>query len=312
MQAMSVLVIVFIIVSGCCSPSGSMPQQTGSVPVSRPGQMSQQQSNSTADREQLNRRSVSIDGVNLSILEAGTGAPVIFVHGVVTTSNIFTKHLDAFSPDYRGLAVDLRGYGDSGKRPAGFTIDQFAKDLIKLADQLSIEKPIWVGVSMGGMILQRLTLDYPDRVRALVLVSTTDGAMILDKNIETIGAPRDYQKVSQTIIAESFPPGTDSSLYQPLTDRIPTWNATVLREALGSMSRFNVRGQLSQIHVPTLIMVGAKDDVATTAIAKGIHEQIPDSRLAEFQTGHFIMAEDPEAFQTVLGQFLKELKTTRS
>ncbi|HJU06270.1 MAG TPA: alpha/beta hydrolase [Nitrospiraceae bacterium] len=254
------------------------------------------------------RRTVSVDGVNLSILEAGTGNPVIFVHGVVTTSNIFPDYLDAFSPDYRGIAVDLRGYGNSQKPTSGFTIDRFAKDLIKLVDQLGIENSVWVGVSMGGMILQRLALDYPDRVRALVLVSTTDGAMILDKDIETIGAPRNYHKVSQAIIAESFPPGTDSTLYQPLIDRIPTWNATVLREALGSMSRFNVHGQLSQIQVPTLIMVGAKDDVATVAIAKGIHEQIPDSRLAEFQTGHFIMTEDPEAFRTVLGQFLKKLK----
>jgi 3-oxoadipate enol-lactonase len=59
-------------------------------------------------------------------------------------------------------------------------------------------------------------------------------------------------------------------------------------------------------------MVGAKNDVATTAIAKGIHEQIPDSRLAEFHTGHFIMAEDPDAFQAVLGEFLNKVKAERS
>src|SRR5690349_22087088 len=61
----------------------------------------------------ITRRSVPIDGVTLSILEAGTGDPVIFVHGVVTTSNIFPSYLTAYSPDYRGIAVDLRGYGDS-------------------------------------------------------------------------------------------------------------------------------------------------------------------------------------------------------
>ncbi|HRB82380.1 MAG TPA: alpha/beta hydrolase, partial [Nitrospira sp.] len=142
---------------------------------------------------------------------------------------------------------------------------------------------------------------------ALVLVSTTDGAMILDKDIPTIGAPRDYHEVSKNMIVESFPPGTQTKTYQPLLDRIPTWNATVIREALTSMSQFNVHGQLTRISVPTLIMVGEKDDVATPAIAKGIQAQISGAKLVEFNTGHFMMAEDPDRFRTVLEDFLKGL-----
>jgi pimeloyl-ACP methyl ester carboxylesterase len=257
---------------------------------------------------ELRRRAVPIDGVTLSILEGGTGKPVIFVHGVVTTSNIFPTYVRTYSPDYRGIAVDLRGYGDSEKPATGFTIKQFSKDLIALADKLSIEKPVWVGVSMGGMILQQLALDYPERVGALVLVSTTDGAMVLDKDLPTIGNPRDYRDVSRNIIVESFPPGTPTALYQPLLDRIPTWNGTVLREALISMAQANVHGRLHAISAPTLVIVGGKDDVATPAIAHGIQSQITGSKLVEFQTGHFMMAEDPERFRTVLGDFLRSLK----
>ena len=258
--------------------------------------------------EMFQRHVVDLGGLRLSVLEAGTGDPIIFVHGVVTTSNIFPKYVAAYSPAFRGIAVDLRGYGDSDKPATGFTIDQFARDLIKLADALRIDKAVWVGVSMGGMILQRLALDHPERVRALVLVSTTDGAMILDEDIPTIGAPRDYKEVSKTMIVESFPQDTPSKTYQPLLDRIGTWNATVIREALTSMSRFNVHGQLSRINAPTLIMVGAKDGVATPTIAKGIQAQIPGAQLVEFDTGHFMMAEDPEKFRAVLGDFLKQLK----
>lgn len=254
------------------------------------------------------RHMVDLDGLHLSVLEAGTGEPIIFVHGVVTTSNIFPKYVGAYSPEFRGIAVDLRGYGDSEKPATGYSIPQFSKDLIKLADVLQIKKAVWVGVSMGGMILQRLALDHPERVRALVLVSTTDGAMILDKDIPTIGASREYQEVSRNMIVESFPAGTQSKTYQPLLDRIPTWNGTVIREALTSMSQFDVHGQLTRISVPTLIMVGAKDDVATTAIAKGIQAQIAGAKLVEFNTGHFMMAEDPDRFRSVLGDFLKGLQ----
>ena len=268
------------------------------------------QTHATATRVngEIRRRSVTIDGVSLSILEAGTGDPIIFVHGVVTTSNIFAKYLSAYSPDFRGIAVDLRGYGDSQKPDSGFTIKQFSKDLIALADKLEIEKPIWVGVSMGGMILQQLALDYPERVRALVLVSTTDGAMVLDKDLPTIGNPRDFREVSKNIIVESFPPQTPATLYQPLLDRIPTWNGTVLREALTSMAQASVHGRINAITTPTLVVVGAKDDVATPAIAQGIQTQIAGAQLAEFNTGHFMMTEDPERFQKVLGEFLQSLK----
>lgn len=268
------------------------------------------QTHATATRinGEIRRRSVTIDGVSLSILEAGTGDPIIFVHGVVTTSNIFPKYLNAYSPDFRGIAVDLRGYGDSQKPDSGFTIKQFSKDLIALADKLEIEKPIWVGVSMGGMILQQLALDYPERVRALVLVSTTDGAMVLDKDLPTIGNPRDFRDVSKNIIVESFPQGTSATLYQPLLDRIPTWNGTVLREALTSMAQASVQGRINVITAPTLVVVGAKDDVATPAIARGIQTQIAGAQLVEFNTGHFMMAEDPERFRTVLGEFLQSLK----
>lgn len=253
------------------------------------------------------RHLVNVDGLRLSVLEAGTGDPIVFVHGVVTTSNIFPKYVGAYAPDFRGIAVDLRGYGDSEKPATGFTIERFARDLIGLADALEIEKAVWVGVSMGGMILQQLALDHPERVRALVLVSTTDGAMILDQDIPTIGHARDYREVSKRMIVESFPAGTLPKTYQPLLERIPTWNGTVIREALTSMSQFHVHGRLSAIAVPTLIMVGAKDDVATPAIAMGIQGQIPGAQLVEFNTGHFMMAEDPDRFRIVLGDFLAQL-----
>lgn len=299
-----VAVLAILGLTGCSRPSDSgQPDRTKAI---RPTSSDPRSSLPTTQQPQ--RRSVNVDGVNLSVLEAGTGDPVIFVHGVVTTSHIFTKYLDVYSPSFRGIAVDLRGYGDSDKPDTGFTIDQFSTDLIKLADALHIDKPIWVGVSMGGMILQRLALDHPSRVRALVLVSTTDGAMVLDKHIPSIGAPRDHREVSKNMIVESFPPGTDPRIYQPLLGRIPTWNATVIRQALTSMSQFNVHGQLSQIRVPTLIMVGAKDDVATPTIAKGIQYQIGGAQLVEFNTGHFMMAEDPDRFRAVLGEFLRSLK----
>lgn len=78
------------------------------------------------------------------------------------------------------------------------------------------------------------------------------------------------------------------------------------------MSVFKKHGQLSSITAPTLIMVGANDDVATPAIAAGIQAQIVGSRLVNFETGHFMMAEHPDGFRRAPGEFLHSLKKRSS
>lgn len=73
------------------------------------------------------------------------------------------------------------------------------------------------------------------------------------------------------------------------------------------MAQANVHRQIGKIIALTLVVVGAKDDVATPTIARGIQSQVADSQLVEFNTGHFMMTEDPERFRTVLGTFFQSL-----
>jgi hypothetical protein len=102
---------------------------------------------------------------------------------------------------------------------------------------------------MDGMILQRLALDHASRARALVVVFTTDGAMILDQHIPSIGALRDFRDASKNMIVESFLPGTDPKVYQRSSiasnlecDRHPTGH--------GIHVAVHVHGQLSHINIP--------------------------------------------------------------
>lgn len=257
----------------------------------------------------MEQRFIQVDGCRLNVLMDGTGFPLVFVHGVVTTAQLAASNLAAFSPKFRGIAVDLRGYGESEKPGRGYNIDQFAADLDRLAAGFGVDRAVWLGVSMGGMVLQRFCLQYPSRVAAAILVSTTDRAMVLDDDIPTIGAGRDYAKVSAAIIDASFPPGADPSWPRKLKERTPTWNGDVLRGALGSMTRFDVRGELSAITVPTLVLAGSEDDVATPAIARGIQAQIPGAKCVIFdKAGHFMMMEQPDRYRAVLRDFLDGLR----
>lgn len=170
---------------------------------------------------------VPVEGCALTLTEEGKGFPLVFVHGAVTTRQLFFDLLGAFSPRFRGLAVDLRGYGDSDRPGWGYNIRQFARDLVCVADRLGMDRAVWVGVSMGGMVVQRLCLDQPSRVAALVLVSTSDGELaggLLDRDLDGIGLTEDYRILSESIIDGSFPPGVDPALPERLKERILTWN----------------------------------------------------------------------------------------
>jgi len=256
--------------------------------------------------------SVPVEGCALTLTEEGKGFPLVFVHGAVTTRHLFLDLVGAFSPRFRGIAVDLRGYGDSEKPGWGYDIPQLARDLIRVADHLGVGRAVWLGVSMGGMVVQRLCLDHPSRVAALVLVSTSDGGLaggLLERDLEGIGVTEDYQVLSETIIDGSFPPGADPALPKRLKERIPTWNARVLREALRSIKGFRSREDLHRIVWPTLVLVGSEDEQTPPAFARRLREAIPGSRLVVFDgCGHFMMLEQPDRFREALAQFLNGLE----
>src|SRR5215212_6358851 len=100
------------------------------------------------------------------------GIPVIFIHGNASSSRFFEEILVALPPRYRGLAVDLRGYGDSETKPLDATrgLGDFSDDLHALAQALGLQRFHLVGWSGGGSVAMQYTMDHPSMVASLVLV----------------------------------------------------------------------------------------------------------------------------------------------
>jgi pimeloyl-ACP methyl ester carboxylesterase len=100
------------------------------------------------------------------------GVPVFFIHGNASSSRFFEETLAALPPRYRGLAPDLRGYGDSETKPLDATrgLGDFSDDLHALVEALGLEEFHLVGWSAGGSVAMRYTMDRPSGVASLVLV----------------------------------------------------------------------------------------------------------------------------------------------
>lgn len=119
---------------------------------------------------------VQTDRLKLHYLASGpaTGAPVLFVHGNCSSARFWRDTLAALPPSFRGLAVDLRGYGETEARPIDATrgLRDFSDDCASFLRALGVDRPVHVvGWSLGGGVALQLAMDLPGKVRTLVLES---------------------------------------------------------------------------------------------------------------------------------------------
>lgn len=125
--------------------------------------------------EEITAKTVATARLATHFLERGPedGVPVVFIHGNVSSSLFFEETLAALPDSYRGIAVDLRGFGDSETKPldAMRGVRDFADDLRALVETLGLEKAHFVGWSAGGSVAMRYVMDHPEDVASLVLIA---------------------------------------------------------------------------------------------------------------------------------------------
>ncbi|MBL8251165.1 MAG: alpha/beta hydrolase, partial [Candidatus Competibacter sp.] len=118
-------------------------------------------------------------GVKLNYVDTGPrDAPVIiFLHGATDSSHSWSAVTPLLSDAYRTLALDQRGHGDSDKPAYGYSIAQYADDVIAFMDKLRIQQAVLVGHSMGSFIAHQVASAYPGRVSKLVLIGSAKTAV---------------------------------------------------------------------------------------------------------------------------------------
>jgi len=253
------------------------------------------------------------DGLTLAYEEAGSGTPLLLVHGWPHDHTMWAGQLGGLAPYARVLAPDLRGVGGSTVR-GPYTIDQYADDLSAFLDSLGIARAVVCGLSMGGYIAFAMLRRHRDRIRGLVLADTratadTDDAREnrtrLIASIEQEGMAALAERQLQSMLAR-----TTIERHAPLVDTVRHMMASVPPEgAIGALRAMAARPDstslLETIDVPTLVVGGAEDTVTTPDVLRRMAASIPKSRVEILeQSGHLCPLERPAAFNHVVGEFL--------
>jgi 3-oxoadipate enol-lactonase len=243
---------------------------------------------------------------------------VVLVHGFPFSSGMWKGQMRTLQEkNLRVIAYDLRGHGQSGAGDGQYTTELFVDDLIALLDHLRITKAILCGFSMGGYIALRAIERNPDRFNALVLCDTMSTA---DSNEAKIRRANSIKLVKKEGV-ERFAEGFLKAVFAPQTfdaklDVINETRRTILSNSplgicgalLAMAGRTDTTEALSEISVPTLILVGEHDAVTPPSAAKIMHDRIQNSNLhIIYNAAHMSNLENPVVFNGHVTKFLAKL-----
>ncbi len=265
---------------------------------------------------------IQVNGANIYYEDSApkdTQKPVmVFAHGLLWSTRLYAKQVAYFEDNYRCIAFDFRGQGQSEITKSGYDMDTLTEDTIALLDALSIDKCHFVGLSMGGFIAQRIGIRHPERLLSLMLLETSADPedpktapryRKLVSAIRWLGMKRVSKKVLPIMFGNTFL--TDKSRRAECKSWLAQIQANhkvgVTKATMGVIERKGVYEQLGEIRTPTLIVVGDEDAATPYPKSERMHFAIAGSKFAVIKgAGHTATVEEPEQVNKVMSEFLEK------
>ncbi len=240
--------------------------------------------------------------------------PLVFLHGIGGAARAWRGQLEFFADRYHAMAWDMPGYGGSAPLPS-VSIAALADALQDFLRQVGATKPVLVGHSIGGMIVQQWLTNNPDVAAAVVLAQTSPafGKPDGDWQKEFIGArlgPLDRGEtlvsLAPTLVRDLVGDDPDPVGMELARDCMAAVPEATYRATMLAMLGFDQRSALKDIAVPTLVLSGSKDKNAPAPMLAKMASYIPFASYVELEgAGHLVNLERPAAFNAALDKFLK-------
>ncbi len=256
----------------------------------------------------------------VAIQEAGEGPPVIMLHGLGGTKVSFLPTQAALAPDFRTIAVDLPGFGDTDKPVGSYDAKFFAKWVVGLLDALEIDRAHVVGHSMGGRVAIELGMSHADRVDCLALM-TPSLAWLRDKRwtpyLKLLRPELAFLQPAPRAIVERFvrvavrgadggwsAAGIDEFLRSYLTPRgRVAFYAAARNIYLEEGQEFWTR--LEAVEARALFLWGRRDQLIPVGFARHVRKALPAAEHVELDCGHIPQFERPAQTHAAIGRFLQ-------
>lgn len=243
----------------------------------------------------------------------GRGAPVLLIHGWLGSWDLWLPTMRGLAENHRCYAVDLYGFGESGKRQDTAQVDAYIDMVPVFLDALGIERATVIGHSMGGTTALGAAIRYPERVTRVGVIGSPIVGSSLAWLLKLASVPWIGRLTRRSVGLLSL----GLRVYAPIVTRAPgVWYPMVSRDikrttiesffaSIRSLRHTDLRPTLAQVRVPALGVYGLRDvivhpkqhAVMSAGIAHAHVETLPGS-------GHFPMLDEPARFDRLIRDFV--------
>ncbi len=252
---------------------------------------------------------------SVSFSERGSGPPVLLLHATLHDRRDFDPIVPALARDYRVIALDWPGHGESPMPPAPLhpSAALFADALEDVAQGLDLPPAVLIGNSVGGFAAARLAITHPEWVAGLVLVNSggfIPRNLVIRAFCRVMGTPAVTRRAMPRFVPSYMKARTenDREITARAVVRATTEEGVATAAALWrsfAAAENDLRGRAGEIRAPTLIVWGAKDSAIPLRAGRTTHAALTGSRLEVLDTGHVVFSSEPEAFLSVVEPFIK-------
>lgn len=256
-----------------------------------------------------------VNHIQMHYEENGQGEPLVFIHGLGSSTRDWELQVGEFSKDYRVITLDLRGHGQSDKPGGRYSMPMFADDVVGLLKALDIEAAHVVGLSLGGMVAFQLALDFPGMVKTLVIVNSFPEVVIrsfkdLLDALQRFAIVRlkGMRKMGEVLASRLFPKEEHAPIRAIFADRWAENDTRAYQNTMKAILGWSVTKRLGTIQCPTLV-IAADQDYTPVAHKEAYTKLIPSAQLVVIpDSRHATPVEHPEVFNATLREFLRSRK----
>lgn len=229
---------------------------------------------------------------------------IIFVHGAGGSSATWMMQLRGLSKEFNVIAIDLNGHGKTKDRREVDTTKSYLRDIDEIVSKY--DRPILAGHSMGGMLTQLYALSNPERIRGIILVGT--GAKL--KVVATIFdmLENDFDGYVEAAGKFMFHENTPTDIVEASQIEIRKCKPEIISRDFKACNEFDIMNRVSEIDIPTLIVVGKGDLMTPIKYSEYLHKNIQRSTFKVIENaGHAVMLEQSHVFNTIVKDWIKQL-----
>lgn len=269
---------------------------------------------------------VNLNLERYAVTSGGYGEPLVLLHGFTGTSGTWVGQFPAFEPHFEVIAPDLLGHGRTyaPPHPTRYTMQYAGKDLIALLDALKLQQVHLLGYSMGGRIALYTAVNYPNRIKSLILESASPGLKTEEERAKRRESDHTLAERIEQEGVESFVDDWEQlPLWASQVDTLSAEAKTKLREerlsqkpkglanslrGMGTGEQPSLWEHLADLDMPTLLIAGERDS-KFIQINQEMDTLLPNSTLHIVENaGHTVHLEQPDIFNQTVLDFLQRVK----